>query len=484
MDNKKELLRQIPKIDEVLRDQRLFAFFENTSRVLVTDSAREVIEEIRKRILDLRDDEAFSLDNDDIIEQIIERVRFKRQKSLRPLINATGTILHTNLGRAKLSADACRSVTEVAASYSTLEYNLQEGTRGSRHDHIEKLLKKITGAEAAMAVNNNASAVFLCLSALTADKEVIVSRGELVEIGGSFRVPDIMKQSGAHLVEVGTTNKTRIDDYRKAINDGRTGALLKVHASNFKIMGFTSEASLEELVELGRETGLPVIYDQGSGLMVNLQQYGVDEPNVPDCLKTGIDIILFSGDKLLGGPQAGIIAGKKEYIDRMKKHPLARVLRLDKMTLAALEATFGEYLDTERAKQTIPVLSMITVTPEEMRRKAETLASKIKEKTGDFFAEVVETEAQIGGGSTPNLFLQDYAVAIKGKEITLDGIERNLRRYDTPIVTRIKNDRILIDMRTVAEEELETIAEALAFVEKKAARSGSAGDTEGEGRDA
>lgn len=484
MDNKKELLRQIPKIDEVLRDQRLFVCLESTSRVLVTDSAREVIEELRKRILNLSDDETFILDNDDIIEQIVERVRSKRQKSLRPLINVTGTILHTNLGRAKLSAEACRSVTEVAAGYSTLEYNLQEGIRGSRHDHVEKLLKKITGAEAAMAVNNNASAVLLCLSAMTADKEVIVSRGELVEIGGSFRIPEIMKQSGAYLVEVGTTNKTRIEDYHKAVNEGKTGALLKVHTSNYKIVGFTSEASLEELVALGKETGLPVIYDQGSGLMVNLQQYGVDEPNVPDCLKTGIDVILFSGDKLLGGPQAGIIAGKKEYIDRMKKHPLARVLRLDKMTLAALEATFGEYLDPEMAKQTIPVLSMITVTPEEMSRKAEVLASKINEKTRGFLAEVVETEAQIGGGSTPNLFLQDYAVAIKGKKITLDGIERHLRRYEVPVITRIKNDRILIDMRTVTEEELEIIAEALAFVEKNAARSESAGTEEGVGRDA
>lgn len=484
MDNKNELLKQIPKIDEVLKDQRLVVFFENTARALVVDSAREVIEEIRKRILNLCGDESLELDFEDIIEQIVERVSGKRKKSLRPVINATGTILHTNLGRAKLSEGAHRSVTEVSASYSTLEYNLHEGTRGSRHDHVEKLLKKITGAEAAMAVNNNAAAVLLTLSALAANKEVIVSRGELVEIGGSFRVPEIMRQSGACLVEVGTTNKTRIGDYQKALAEGRTGALLKVHTSNYKILGFTSEASLTELADLGKEAGVPVIYDQGSGLMVNLQQYGVDEPNVPDSLKSGIDIILFSGDKLLGGPQAGIIAGKKEYIDRMKSHPLARVLRLDKMTLAALEATFYEYLDPEKAKKTIPVLSMITVSPEEMRRKAELLTSKIEEKTRDFIVEVIETEAQIGGGSTPNLFLRDYAVAVKGKHITLDGIERNLRKYDVPVITRIKNDKILIDMRTVLEEELETIADAFVFVEKRWAGSEDGKSAAGGGRDA
>ncbi|HWQ78405.1 MAG TPA: L-seryl-tRNA(Sec) selenium transferase [Anaerovoracaceae bacterium] len=461
MDNKKELLKQIPKIDEVLKDQRLSLFFENTARELVVDAVREIMEDIREGILKLQENETLFMDRDDIVERIVARINRKRQKSLRPVINATGTILHTNLGRAKLSEEACRRVTEVSANYSTLEFNLHDGSRGSRHEHIEKLIRKITGAEAAMAVNNNAAAVFLCLSALAAGKDVIVSRGELVEIGGSFRIPEIMEQSGARLVEVGTTNKTRIDDYRKALAEGETGALLKVHTSNYKIMGFTSEASLPELAELGKEAGIPVIYDLGSGLMVNLQQFGVDEPTVLSSLKTGIDVIMFSGDKLLGGPQAGIIAGKKEYIERMKKHPLARVLRLDKMSLAALEATFREYLDLEKAKTTVPVLSMITVTPEEMRRRAELLASKIEKKTQGFYVKVVETETQIGGGSTPNLYLPDYAVAIKGKNVTLDRIERDLRKYEVPVIVRIKNDQILIDMRTVSEAELETIAEAL-----------------------
>lgn len=483
MDNRKELLKQIPKIDEVLKDQRLFVFFESTARETVVDSAREVTEEIRKQILDLKEGETLMLEYNCMVDRIVAKITSKNEKSLRPLINATGTILHTNLGRARLSAEACRSVVDVSANYSTLEYDLRSGTRGSRHDHIEKLVKKITGAEAAMAVNNNAAAVLLCLSALAINKEVIVSRGELVEIGGSFRIPEIMELSGARLVEVGTTNKTRLDDYRKALTEG-TGALLKVHTSNYKIMGFTSEASLTELVELGKEAGVPVIYDLGSGLMVDLQQYGVEEPTVPSSLKTGIDIILFSGDKLLGGPQAGIIAGKKEYIERMKKHPLARVLRLDKMTLAALEATFREYLDLEKAKKAVPVLSMITVEPQEMRRKAELLAAEIKQRTQKFSIEVVETESQIGGGSTPNLYLPDYAVAVKGKEISLDRIERDLRKYETPVIVRIKNGQLLIDMRTVSEEELETIADALAFAEQRSLPSETDEDSKGGGSDA
>lgn len=480
MDNKKELLKQIPKIDEVLKDQRLSVFFESVPRETVVDSVREETEELRKRILE---GETLPSEQDGMVDRIAARITSRNQKSLRPLINATGTILHTNLGRAKLSEEACRSVTEVSASYSTLEYDLREGARGSRHDHIEKLLKKLLGTEAAMAVNNNASAVFLCLSALAVNKEVIVSRGELVEIGGSFRIPEIMEQSGARLVEAGTTNKTRIDDYRKALTE-ETGALLKVHTSNYKIIGFTSGASLAELAELGQETGIPVIYDLGSGLMVDLQQYGIDEPTVPASLRTGIDLILFSGDKLLGGPQAGIIAGKKEYIERMKKHPLARVLRLDKMTLAALEATFREYLDPEKAKKAVPVLSMITAEPEEMRRRAERLAARIKQKTRNLSIGVVEAESQIGGGSAPGLYLPDYAVAVEGKETSLYRIEKELRKYKTPVIVRTKNDQILINMRTVSDEELETIADALAFAEQRPFHSEPDTGSEGGNRDA
>ncbi|NLP31382.1 MAG: L-seryl-tRNA(Sec) selenium transferase [Clostridiales bacterium] len=458
MDKKKELLKQIPKIDEVLKEQRLFMFFEGTSRNIIVEAAREVIEEIRQRILNNQID---SLVYDEIIDAIVKRIKSKKQKSLRPLINCTGTIIHTNLGRALLSKEACKSVIEVASNYSTLEYDLKQGSRGSRHEHIEKLITKVIGVEAAMAVNNNAAAVLLCLAALAKDKEVIVSRGELVEIGGSFRIPEIMELSGARLVEVGTTNKTNISDYRKAIIEGQTALLLKVHTSNYKIVGFTKETSLNELVDLGRERSIPVVYDIGSGLMTDLSQWAIQEPTVIDSLKTGIDIILFSGDKLLGGPQAGIIAGKKKYVDMMKEHPLARAVRLDKMTLAALEATFYEYVDPEKAKENIPVLSMISASQEELKDRAYGLMETLDQKTDAYELKVVESQAQIGGGSAPNQFLPSYAVALKGINLTIEQIERRLREYRIPVIVRIYNDQILLDMRTILEDSFEDLVEAL-----------------------
>ncbi|MDD3874277.1 MAG: L-seryl-tRNA(Sec) selenium transferase [Methanosarcina sp.] len=467
MDKKKELLKRIPKIDEVLKDQRLFVFFENTARGLIVESVREITDEARNRILCWSEGEPPFPDFENMINDIIDRIYRKRQRSLRRVINGTGTILHTNLGRARLSKETCKNIEETATNYSTLEYDLKLGNRGSRHDHIEKLITKITGTQAAMVVNNNAAALLLCLSELAEGKDVIVSRGELVEIGGSFRIPEIMKLGGARLVEVGTTNKTKIDDYRNAVIDGQTAILLKVHTSNYKIMGFTADTSLAELVELGQETKIPVVYDLGSGLLIDLQKYGIDEPTVIESLKPGIDLIMFSGDKLLGGPQAGIITGKKEYIDRMKKHPLARVVRTDKMTLAALEATFCEYLDLEKAKESIPVLSMITVPIDEMRNKATLLAERIRQATDAFDVEVARTEGQIGGGSTPNLYLPGYGVAIKGREMSLDRIERDLRSYQVPVIVRIYQERILIDMRTVEEEDLETVAKALLWCKDK-----------------
>ena len=338
MEDRRELLRKIPKIDEVLQDERLFFFTESTPRAVIVDSAREVIDELRKDILEGRRSQVGTKET--LMTEIVARITGKKKKSLRRVINATGVVLHTNLGRANLSDKACESIMDVARNYTNLEYDVKRGSRGSRHDHVEKILTKITGAEAAMVVNNNAAATMLCLSALAKDKEVIVSRGELVEIGGSFRVPEIMEQSGARLMDVGTTNKTKPSDYLNAYHEGETGALMKVHTSNYRILGFTQEVELPEMVELGKKLNLPVIYDMGSGLMADLTDCGVDEPTVLDALKTGIDVILFSGDKLLGGPQGGIIAGKKEYIDKMKAHPLARAFRVDKMTLAAMEATF------------------------------------------------------------------------------------------------------------------------------------------------
>lgn len=459
--DKKELLKRIPKIDEVLKDQRLFVFFDNTARSLIVEAARESVDDARERILSWQRGEPPTLDLDSIIEGVIEKIVNKRQKSLRRVINATGTILHTNLGRAKLPKSACNNVSELAANYSTLEYNLRDGVRGSRHSHADGLITGILGTEDSMVVNNNAAAVFLALTTLAKDKEVIVSRGELVEIGGSFRIPEIMELSGARLREVGTTNKTSLSDYKKASASKEAGALLKVHTSNYKVVGFTAEVPLYELVSLGRELHIPVIHDLGSGLMVDLSRYGVNEPTVFESVKAGADIILFSGDKLLGGAQAGIITGKKKYIELMKKHPLARIMRVDKMTLAALESVFREYLDMDESLKNIPILSMITASIDEIKNKASFLVEKAGEKVECLKLEVVKTQSQIGGGSAPDQFIPSYAVSVGGNGISSDKIERDLRSCKVPVIVRIHKDRVLIDMRTVDWDELDAVLEAL-----------------------
>lgn len=480
MQEKKTLLQQIPKIDEILSDPRIASAEEKTAYELVVEAAREIVAEVRQSILDnVKECEAPDyesiLNYENILRRILLRLSQKEQKSLRRILNGTGIILHTNLGRSRLSQKAWENAALAAANYSTLEYNLEEGKRGSRHDHVEKIICKITGAEAAMVVNNNASAVLLCLSALTSGRKVPVSRGELVEIGGSFRVPDIMAQSGSQLIEIGTTNKTRISDYRAAAEEARRraangsecggeapmAALLKVHTSNYRIIGFTEDASLTELVSLGKEYGLPVIYDLGSGLMVDLKKYGVNEPTVVDSLKTGIDVILFSGDKLLGGPQAGIIAGKKEYVDQMKRHPLARVVRIDKMTLAALEETFRAYLDPERARKEIPVLAMIQEDPERLRERAERLEELIRQRCGGFRMEVLPCQDFVGGGSAPELVLSGMALTLipEDEAVTLDRLERQLRRCEIPMIVRIFKDRIWVNLRTLTEEEIPLAAD-------------------------
>lgn len=465
MEDRRELLRKIPKIDEVLQDERLFFFTESTPRSVIVDSVREVIEELRKDILEGKRNQVGTKET--LMTEIVARITGKKKKSLRRVINATGVVLHTNLGRANLSDKACESIMDVARNYTNLEYDVKRGSRGSRHDHVEKILTKITGAEAAMVVNNNAAATMLCLSALAKDKEVIVSRGELVEIGGSFRVPEIMEQSGAKLMDVGTTNKTKPSDYLNAYHEGETGALMKVHTSNYRILGFTQEVELPEMVELGKKLNLPVIYDMGSGLMADLTEYGVDEPTVLDALKTGIDVILFSGDKLLGGPQGGIIAGKKEYIDKMKAHPLARAFRVDKMTLAAMEATFFEYSDIRQARKTIPVLNMITTPAKELKDKAERLAEAIRGVTHNFTVEVEACKDQVGGGSAPTVLLDGYAVAIQGRALTPEKIERLLRKEEIPIIVRITHNQVYLDVRTIREDEFEYIVAAFTAMDSR-----------------
>ena len=498
--NKNELLRRLPKIDEVLKEESLVVLSEEKGSLSVTEAVRAVISNMRQNILGLDEEDLAQLDaaaehgesGKAALERFFsqfdpirvaaaaaERLAEDEQLNLYPVINATGTILHTNLGRAPLCSDAVDNVAKVSRSYSDLEYNVSKGARGSRHDLVGDLIAELTGAEDAMVVNNNASATMIVLASMGAGKEIIVSRGELVEIGGAFRIPDIMAQSGAYLQEVGTSNKTKPSDYEKAIitkemlaSDPRpagprgaerfeTGALMKVHKSNYSIVGFTEEAELEDLVAIGRKHDLPVIFDMGNGLMLDMSEYGLREPNIPASLATGIDVMLFSGDKLLGGPQAGIIVGKKKYISRMKKHPLARAMRVDKMTFAALEATLAKYKDPAIAIRDIPVLNMIAASSEEMKAKAGRLAEMIREANPRLSVEITEVEDQIGGGSAPMVRLPGWAAAVSDAGKSADSIERRLRKADVPVVARIHDDRLLLCVRTIFENEFELVAEAL-----------------------
>ena len=469
---KKELLRSLPKIDEVLMDEGISALMERIPRETVVDAVRDSVETIRADILAGKITEPSEMKLDTIIDRINHTANKMDIKSLRPVINATGVVLHTNLGRANLSDKAVEQVVSAARSYSTLEYDPEKGTRGSRHIHVENIIKKITGAEAAMAVNNNAAATMLVMAAVGRGRGMIVSRGELVEIGGSFRIPDIMKESGSVLVEVGTTNKTRISDYESHINEN-TAALLKVHTSNYRVIGFTEDVSVKALRELGDKYDLPVIYDMGSGLMTDLSEWGIHEPVVKDSLKDGADVILFSGDKLLGGPQAGIIAGKKEYIDRMKSHPLARVVRVDKMTIAALEATLSEYADRDRALNEIPVLRMITKSREDLQAECLLLKGMLDEITDPedgsvaYSARVVDDDGVVGGGSAPDSRLKNIVLAVDHGKLSPDHIEEALRKGEPPVIARIKNDSVIIDVRTVNKSEYDIIAERFREIAEK-----------------
>ncbi len=482
--DKMELLRRLPKIDDVMRQESLVMLAEEKGDLIVTDAVREVIAAKRAEILELIDETADlydlqSLELSSVADAAELRVAENEKMKLFPLINATGTILHTNLGRAPLCRDAIENVAKVSTSYSSLEYNVKQGKRGSRHDLVNDLIKELTGAEDAMVVNNNAAATMIVLAALGRGKEVIVSRGELVEIGGSFRIPDIMMQSGAYLTEVGTSNKTKASDYEAAIitkeeaedidweeldrgmSRFETGAIMKVHKSNYDIVGFTEEASLEELVSIGKKHDIPVIYDMGNGLMMDMSEYGIREPNVPASLAAGVDVMLFSGDKLLGGPQAGIIVGKKEYIKAMKQHPLARAMRVDKMTFAALEATLKKYKDPSLALRDIPILRMISESKDVMRARAEKLSDSIRIANADMVCEIVEVEDQIGGGAAPMVRLPGVAVSVQDGGKSADTTERKLRKAEIPVIARINEDRLLLCVRTVNDDEIEMICEAL-----------------------
>ena len=459
--NKNMLYRSIPKVDVLLENSDIVTLIENHHRDVVVDVIREEIDKLRN----------FIKENDDInlieekINNLIENIKISTEKvysyNIKKVINGTGTILHTNLGRAIISKKHADYLSEVVTSYSNLEYNLEEGKRGERYSHFEKLICKITGAEAAMAVNNNAAAVMLVLSSMAAEREVIVSRGELVEVGGKFRIPDVMKSSNAHLVEIGTTNKTHLEDYEDAISEN-TGAFLKVHTSNFKILGFTESVSIEELCKLGREKDIPVIEDIGSGVLVDLSKYGLEyEPTVQDSIKAGVDVVSFSGDKLLGGPQAGIIVGKKKYIDKMKKNPLTRAFRIDKFTATILEMIFHEYLNEEDAIKNIPVLSLITKDLKEIEKNANALFNKIENLENVADINVEDTFSQIGGGSLPAERIKSKSVTIMPKNISTQSLEAKLRAGKNPVVGRISEEKLILDMRTVLEDEIDILAQKL-----------------------
>ena len=454
--DKKHLLRSLPKVDEVLRQPAIAAL--DLPQSVITDLVRQHIDGLRRRVLDSDLQTLPSME--DLCAEICTAAKAAAKPSLRPVINATGITLHTNLGRACLSEKAVQAAADAARRYSTLEYDVESGQRGSRYSHVEKLLCKITGAEAAMVVNNNAAAVLLILSALGKGGEVITSRGELVEIGGSFRIPEIMEQCGCSLREVGATNKTHLRDYERAICED-TRALLKVHTSNFRIMGFTESVSLQELVELGKQTGLPVIEDLGSGCFFDLETLGIhDEPTVMNSVKARVDIISFSGDKLLGGPQAGIILCKEKWIKTLKSHPLTRAMRVDKMTLAALEATLDTYLDPEKAQQEIPTIRMLAIDPALLKLRAEALYEKLTAL--GVTCQVIPEQDQVGGGSVPTQLLPTWAVAVDPQNVTVDGLEERLRKEtDIPIIGRIVKDRYLLDTRTLWEEDFDYIAQAV-----------------------
>lgn len=459
--NKNMLYRSIPKVDVLLENQDIVTLIENHHRDVVVDVIREEIDKLRN----------FIKENDDVnlietkINNLIENIKISTEKvysyNIKKVINGTGTILHTNLGRAIISKKHADYLSEVVTSYSNLEYNLEEGKRGERYSHFEKLICKITGAEAAMAVNNNAAAVMLVLSSMAAEREVIVSRGELVEVGGKFRIPDVMKSSNAHLVEIGTTNKTHLEDYEDAISEN-TGAFLKVHTSNFKILGFTESVSIEELCKLGREKDIPVIEDIGSGVLIDLSKYGLEyEPTVQDSIKAGVDVVSFSGDKLLGGPQAGIIVGKKKYIDKMKKNPLTRAFRIDKFTATILEMIFHEYLNEEDAIKNIPVLSLITKDLKEIEKNTNDLFNKIEKLKDVADINVEDTLSQIGGGSLPAERIKSKSVTIMPKNISTQFLEAKLRAGKNPVVGRISEEKLILDMRTVLEDEIDILAQKL-----------------------
>jgi len=461
-DKQQSLLRMLPGVDQLLEQSKKDVFFEDIPKTVVVNSIRRTLDSQRHRILAA--DPGIverSLSNSRIMERVKEAAARAMTPNLKPLINATGVVVHTNLGRSLVPAEVIENLAQIAGHYSNLEYDLGAGKRGSRYSSVEDILCEISGAEAGMVVNNNAAAVLLCLETLARGKEVIVSRGELVEIGGSFRVPDVMAKSGGILKEVGTTNRTHMHDYENALDDN-TALMLKVHRSNYSVIGFTAEVSLIELVELGTKHGLPVMEDLGSGTFIDFSKYGlVKEPTVQESVSAGVDVVTFSGDKLLGGPQAGIIVGKKQIVDRIKQNPLARALRIDKMTLAALETTLRLYRDEDQAVRLIPTLRMLTMGSTELVNRANRLADDLHAIGGSRLAvNLAELSSKAGGGALPLLELPSKCLRIKIQGLSANKLEKNMRQNTPPIIGRIEDDAYIIDPRTLLDDDLPIIRTA------------------------
>lgn len=453
INQSESLLRSIPSVDRLLSDPSLDQLRNAYSHELVKRIVRRALEELRADILVGHIDESHCTP-----EAVSHRANLLAQKILGPklrvVINATGVIIHTNLGRSPLSDHVVERIAQAARSYTNLEYDLEKGRRGERNAHLRLLMQEITGAEAAVAVNNNAAAVLLVLTSLAAGSEVIVSRGELIEIGGSFRIPDVMKRSGAILREVGTTNRTHPRDYLDAVNE-RTALILKVHTSNYHIVGFTREVSLDELVSIGREKGVPTMMDLGSGCLVDLAQYGfTEEKTVQEVIRSGVDVVTFSGDKLLGGPQAGIIAGRETLVNRIKTDPLARALRMDKLTLAGLEATLEAYTRPDGPSRHIPTLGMIVKDPARLEQRAVQLAESLKEILDDRAELGLEAgSGKVGGGALPLGELPGSRVVIRPRTVSAAAFERRLRMADPPVIALLRDQAVLLDTRTILDDQ-------------------------------
>jgi len=461
-EKQQALLRMLPGVDYILELSKEDPLFNDIPKSVLVRSIRSVVENLRTIIMDGEQDITETKFSDSVIlERVKNSVKQAMTSNLKRVVNATGIVVHTNLGRSLLAKDAVENLLTIASRYSNLEFDLSKGKRGSRYSSVEDILCEISGAQAAMVVNNNAGAVFLCLETLSRGKKVIVSRGELVEIGGSFRIPDVMAKSGAVLKEVGTTNRTHFPDYENAIEHD-TGLLLKVHKSNFSVLGFTAEVSLEELVALGTTYQIPVMEDLGSGTFVDFTKYGLlKEPTVQESVAAGVDVVTFSGDKLLGGPQAGIIVGKKDLIDRIKKNPITRALRIDKLTLAALESTLRHYRNIDREIDSIPTLRMITLPLDHIEKRAKELA-KLMENVGDPRISVclVDVFSRPGGGAFPLQKLPSKGVGVKVQGISANAVEKKMRGNDIPIIGRIEEDRFIMDLRTIQDDELPIIKNA------------------------